>query len=133
MPVATVTVDFVNEPKPGKKFGSIKTKELAYVSVKPEDLNKFTKGSQYQIEYTETAEGYKNFVRVVGTSSTAPKNGSHNGEQSRYIFITGVVGRAVGSGNVPPGQVADWVIAAADAWEALRRYDNEPPPAEPPY
>lgn len=118
MPVAQVTVDFVNPPKEGKKFGSIKTKELAYVSVKPSDLGQFTKGSAYQIEYTETAEGYKNFVRIVGKPNGAAPNGARNADSARDIFVTGVVGRAMGSGKFGMDEIGLLTAKAVATWEA---------------
>lgn len=124
MPVATITAEFVNQPKEGKRYGSVKDKALGYVSVKPEDLSKFTKGSRYQIEYTETAEGYKNFVRIVAPANGAAPNGS-SGADSRMIFITGTVGRAMQSGKFT---VADLVALAESA---ARAYDKINAPKSP--
>lgn len=118
MPVATVTVDFVNQPKEGKKFGSIKTKELEYISVKPEDLAKFSKGSKYQIEYTQTDQGYKNFVRIVAQSNGVAPNGSRNADSARDIYVTGVVGRAMGSGKFGMDEIGLLTAKAIAAWES---------------
>lgn len=118
MPVAQVTADYVNQPKEGKRFGSIKTKELGYVSVKPSDLGQFTKGATYQIEYTETDEGYKNLVRIVAPANGATKpNGTQNMDNAKSIFITGVVGRAMQGGQFQVSDIAALTHAAASAFD----------------
>ena len=51
---ATVTVAYVNPPKPPRKSGSIKTAEGEYFSVWPNMLKQFQQGETYEVEYTET-------------------------------------------------------------------------------
>ena len=51
---ATVTVAYVNPPKPPRKSGSIKTVEGEYFSVWPNMLNQFQQGETYEVEFTET-------------------------------------------------------------------------------
>lgn len=132
MPNATVTVEFVNQPKEGKAFGSIKTKELGYVGMKPADLSKFTKGQTYEIEYKVSGdEGqWKNLVKVVSKpNGAAPAGGTHSPDNSRMIFITGIVGRAMGSGKYGPESIRELTMSAAGAYDALTTM--KPKPAEP--
>ena len=51
---ATVTVQYVNGPKPGKKLGTIKTREDEYFYVRPDMLRHFQQGETYDLGYTET-------------------------------------------------------------------------------
>lgn len=116
MPTTNVTIEFVNQPKEGKRFGSIKTKEIGYVGVKPADLSQFTKGSQYQIEYAERGE-YKDFVRIVAKANGQAPNGSRNADSARDIFVTGVVGRSMQSGKFGLDEIGLLTARAVTAWE----------------
>lgn len=55
--------------------------------------------------------------------SPAPyQNGNGNGRgltQAKEIFITGIVGRAMGSGQFTSTDIKLLALAAADAWDAL--------------
>lgn len=117
MPNASVTVQFVNQPKPGKKFGSIKTDELGYLSVKPENLSLFTKGAKYVVEYTEKGE-YKDFVRIV----EAPKPHAVGGSESWQVpnFVSNIVGQAIVAGKITgPTDIMMWALAAKEAGETV--------------
>lgn len=122
MPQATVTVEFVNPPKEGKAFGSIKTKELGYVGMKPADLTSFAKGQRYEIEYKVSGDNgqYKNFVKLASKPNGASGTGAgHSPDNSRMIFITGIVGRAMGSGKYAALDIAPLTKAAAAAFDSL--------------
>lgn len=118
MPIATVTAQFVNQPKEGKRFGSIKT-EIGYIGVKPSDLSQFVKGQKYEVEYKENGE-YKDFVRIVSAPAASAghnrpnANGANTG---REIFITGVVGRAMGSGKFGLDEIGLVTAKASAAWD----------------
>ena len=137
MQKATVTVDFVNPPKDGKKFGSIKTKELGYVSVWPDKLDNFKKGQKYTIQYETTDSGYHNFKAMaggdfpdsdLGDTGVAPPplpKPNYQTAPSRpvdptpeRIFVCGIVNSAVSSGRVELDR--DAIIAlvneARSAW-----------------
>lgn len=119
MPTETITVAFVNEPKPGKKFGSIKSEGGIYYSVKPDQLALFKKGGTYEIQYGfDKTNTYRNFERIVGA---APSNSTHasNGQtKSIEMFVMGTIGRALqGSGTFPDeADLTEWVRAARKAW-----------------
>lgn len=165
--VAQVKVLFVNPPSGGKPFGSIKTQELGYVSVKPEILNMFQVNRTYVIQYDVTPKGYKNFVRfgpmeyapngngssVQGYTPPAPpyqppppttygqqaptprqtapayQQQSEKDDPSRMIFVTGVVGRAMGSGQFGVGDIASLATTANETYNALKDNIKATPPA----
>ena len=64
MTTAKITVEFVNEPKPGKKMGSIKTKELGHIWCWPNQLDIFKQGHHYDIEYTINGD-FKTFKSMA--------------------------------------------------------------------
>src|SRR5437016_10598295 len=51
MPKETVTIAYVNQPKEGKKMGSIKTTNGQYFNVYLDKLGLFGVGQTYEIEY----------------------------------------------------------------------------------
>jgi hypothetical protein len=119
MPYATVTVLYVNEPGPGKSYGSVKTQELGYLSVKPHELGLFQKGRRYEIEYVLTDKGYKNFKRINLQAGPPPTSPAKPDEAARLIFITGITGRAMGSGKFEAGDIRNLALEANEAWRAL--------------
>lgn len=139
---ATVTVKFVNQPKDGKKKGSIKTMDGQTYGVWADKLNQFQQGKTYELEYEseewqgKTYLNAKKWKEVAGqTNATAASN---VGSNDRAMFITGVVGRAMGSGQFPATELKLLTLAAADAWAELQVYkpnqlDNSglPPDSEP--
>lgn len=77
MPVATITCQYINEPKPGKKSGSIKTAELGYISVWADKLPYFEKGQRYTVEYSINGD-FKNFVRMAASAPQQIQSGGYN-------------------------------------------------------
>lgn len=67
----TLTPDYVNAAKPGKRYASIKVGNV-YYSFDPKviPLEKFTKGRPATVEVKVTAEGYNNIVRLVEAPQT---------------------------------------------------------------
>lgn len=53
----TVTVQYVNPPKPGKKSGTIKSIDGQMFGVWPDKLGDFEPGETYEIDFTEKAVG----------------------------------------------------------------------------
>lgn len=51
---AKITVQYVNEPKPGKKLGNVKDADGQIWFVRPNMLNLFRPGEDYKVEYTES-------------------------------------------------------------------------------
>jgi hypothetical protein len=118
MPIAKVTVNYVNAPAAGKQYGSIKTEELGYLSVKPGDLALFAKGHKYEVEYEERGQ-YKNFVRLAAPPPGAPAQAAGNDDVQRMIFVTGVVGRAMGSGKFGASEIKELTLEANEAFREL--------------
>ena len=127
MPIETVMVQYVNQPKEGKKQGSIKTDDGRYFGVWPEKLCLYTPGEFYEIEYDAQ---YKTVKRIVtgpgasGSASSAPRaNGqaqSHSPSHTKSVemFVMGVIGRTLqGTGDVPSAAVlTQWVRSLRLAW-----------------
>jgi len=129
MPITGVTVDYVNQPKPGKKMGSIKTQELGYVGVWPDKLDLFQQGRRYVIEYEVNGE-FKKFVRIKA-EEPAPSggtSGASRSSQAKEIFVTGVIGRYLqGAGTWPTGNTLALMVAEArDAWETAMEGKSSP-------
>ena len=141
MATATVTVKFVNQPREGKKKGNIKTADGQQYGVWADKLSQFQPGKTYEIEYEseewqgKTYHNVKKFKEVAGqTNASAAAN---VGSNDRAMFITGIVGRAMGSGQFPATEIKLLTLAAADAWADLQAYkpadmsSQEPPDGEP--
>jgi hypothetical protein len=70
---ATLTVQYVNEPKPGKKLGNIKGIDGQIWFVAPGMLRRFSEGETYKVEYAEShANGviYRHIKNVYLTTPT---------------------------------------------------------------
>ena len=81
----TIKVQFVNQPKEGKKKGSIKTEDGRYFDVWPNMLSQFSRGESYEIT-TESREWQgkqyytiKTAAQVHGNGSSAPATNGSNG------------------------------------------------------
>ncbi len=58
---ATITVQYLNEKKPGQRNASIKDVDGAYFWIKPEELHEFQVGGSYDISFVTTqSNGYTN-------------------------------------------------------------------------
>lgn len=131
MPTTAIKVSFVNEPKPGKKMGSIRTDDGVYYSVYPEKLDMFLPGQSYRINYTTSASGYHTFKNMatdaeidgpivvplmVANGRGAPAQPAHT--KSVEMFVMGVIGRTLQStGTVPDvGTLTLWVRHLRRAW-----------------
>ena len=107
MLTSQVTVDYVNEPKEGKPFGSIKTKELGYVSVPPDKLGLFEKGGKYSINYETTDRGYHNFKSLANgfpehdlpKAFQKPSPRSSEDATPERIYVCGIVNSAIAHGG----------------------------------
>lgn len=77
LPTAEITVAFVNEPKEGKKNGSIKAADGQYYSVPPHMLPQFAKGMRCRVEYKPFGDTGRAIQKVIGNTNmtpTVPKN-----------------------------------------------------------
>ena len=133
MPYATVTVRYVNDPKPGKKMGSIKSTDDVYYGAWPNQLRQFESGQTYDIEYEELGSGFKKFVRFQdeGQRQEPTKaNGARrpgSGDQTEDNACMGLVNRAFhGTGVIPPvDELTNMFTNIRLAWRASKtRADN---------
>lgn len=125
MPTATIEVQFVNPPKPGKKQGSVKTVSGEYYGVDPTQLGQFQPGSTYTIEYeTRVFNGkeYRNFRRM-DASSPPPAQSKQVQAFSTPVEITAreIVASALhGVGTLPDTEIlTTWFLAVKNAFEAV--------------
>lgn len=124
MPTATVTVSYVNPPKPGKKMGSIKCGDV-YYGVWPDKLSLFQAGQTYNIEYTED-NGFKNFKKLANGASSGhistfvPKAAaSHKSDaKAEEMFVMGFMNRCYqGACSVPSQtQLVSEMLTLRNAW-----------------
>jgi hypothetical protein len=135
MPVADITVKYVNPPRPGKKMGSIKTTGDEYYNVWPDKLGLFNAGQNYNIEYDVNDQGFKSFKKLVGDSANgqvpvgtlaaarahapAPATRSGGDAKAAEMFVMGFMNRCYqGMGSVPPhGQLVIELRTLKSAWE----------------
>lgn len=128
MNTATVKVAFVNQPKPGRKQGSIKTEEGTYIGVWPEQLSKFKPGGTYEIEYETNEKGYHTMKRLVGGDIVPPTAGQALNKTSSFakgsdtkaveMVVMGIVGRAHQSTGTLPDEdtLYGQMLAVRAAW-----------------
>lgn len=132
MQTTTVTVQYVNQPKPGKKMGSIKASDGKYYNVWPDKLPLFSEGSTYTINYTED-NGFRTFKGMgngeVGQQvgnvarniarTAAPNDGQAS--KAEEMFVMGFLNRCYGGGSVMPPKaqlVAEGRMLRA-AWQEI--------------
>lgn len=97
---ATLRVKYVNQPREGKKMGSIKGEDGTTIGVFPDKLSLFQQGQTYTVEYDEMDSGFKRFKRIIPGAPNTVSNGGH--DKAVEIFVTGVIGRCFqGTGNLP--------------------------------
>lgn len=81
MPTMTMTVKYINAPKPGKQRGSIKGADDQILGIFADKLGLFEPGRTYEIEYIETASNgvtYRN-VKSAKPIETATPAAAHTG------------------------------------------------------
>ena len=81
---ATIKVQYINQPRPGKKLGSVKTEDGRYFQVWPDKLSSFQPGGTYEVEYESSQFNGKTYDKVtsiaaVNGSATPAGNGANNG------------------------------------------------------
>ena len=151
------TVRFVNFPKPGGKYGSLKLSDNSNLMCPPDLLPHFRAGMYCDIPTKAQTWGQgtdqERQVQVVAGPPQPAQNGSYSapaqqgynrpvpretppygarspGERPSYgygrppadermIFVTGVVGRAMGSGKFTASEIPVLAMAAAAAFAQL--------------
>lgn len=131
----TINIKYVNPANPGKKYGSIKDANGVSYFVAKDEVSRFQPGTTVSIE-TETQDWSGKSVTVVksgpataGPGPTITREGVSTptntyspppraANDSRQIFVTGVVGRAMGSGKFEPSHIEALTVAAMAAYDA---------------
>ena len=142
--MTVVNIKYVNPAKPGKKFGSLKSVEGETYWVPAGMVSDFTAGTTVDIP-TESQKWGANIVNVVSGAARAsteqapwqkpaapvpPRPAAPPsapaatpppvGSKDALIFVTGVVGRAMGSGQYKAGDIQDLTHEALKAWFMLK-------------
>lgn len=138
--MTVITLRYVNQPKnPTGKMGSIVGNDGTRYMVPVENLGKFAVGGTYEVavaqETWKPGEPALMVIRGVpaqtgaapaisGPYPTTPThasghvNGAKIGESAaRQIFVTGIVGRAMGSGKFSPSDLEALTSAAIAAYD----------------
>lgn len=129
MPTVTVVARQVYMPKPGKKYGAIVTPENERFNGLADQLRGVQKGATVALDYHDDIWG-DSPVRVIQSIKTmaapapGPSSGGGSHADQRMIFITGVVGRAMGSGQFSSDDVKILTLAADAAYTALQAQGN---------
>lgn len=127
MPVANITVAFVNPPKtPSSKKGSIKGDDGVYYGVWADKLPQFQKGGRYSIEYDTERDNQGrdwNTVKRIITNGTGGQTavGRPGGAQparAEEMFVMGLMNRSYqGTGIVPvEDQAYEQILGLRSAW-----------------
>lgn len=139
-----ITIKYVNAPREGKKFGSIKTPDGQTFWVPGALINEFSPGTTVDVPIQDAKWG-ANLVKVVAGSPSGDATPAPQAERGSWspprasvpaapsqpaagnmdrkdalIFVTGVVGRAMGSGQFKSGDVSDLTHEALKAWFMLK-------------
>ncbi len=114
MPSATISVQYVNQPKAGKKEGNVKTTNGEYYGVKPAMLAQFSPGGTYTVEYDSRMWNSKEFKSITTiTAAQAPAAGTGGGNYgpkddttAERIFVQGILQAFITAGKIEPTGVA---------------------------
>ena len=133
MPVATIVPKYINQPKPGKKEGSIRLADDSFYGVPPALIPQFQMGGTYEVEYTERDWQGKTFrsiksVKQVGapqanSGGMAPAKGGYGSTDmatAERILVCGALNAAIRAGQINVMNTAD-VHKAIDGLRATWR------------
>lgn len=134
MSTATVTPDFVNQPRKNPKFGSIKVGDT-YYSVPVSMLSQFQPKQPYIITYETSDAGYHNVktVKPAGGSASLStiqggKYGATDDVTAERIFCCGALNAFITAGKIEPS--AEAVRKATDALRTAWRQTFGAPAAK---
>ena len=124
MQTATVEVKYVNPPKEGKQYGSIRGANNDSWPVKADRIREFEPNKAYEIAYTEGSNGFKNIIGVkrivpqaqpqpgqfeqfdAAKPSTKPAAAANQyyrptaPQDARRMFITATLGKFIATGRI---------------------------------
>ena len=139
MNTATVEVKYVNPPKDGKQYGSIKSNNNESWPVKADRIKDFAVGNTYEVAYTEGTNGFRNIIGVKplappkrnsSVSDVALEQGQFTqvppqaqpapkASQSEHIFTCGGLYRDIEMGRV--GTSEDELVERTVLWRNVYR------------
>ncbi len=151
------TPQYVDGAKPGKKYGTIKDTAGARFLIPFGVEGMFAKGQPVNIRYEHESWCKDGIVRAVNgqqlnsaapapplpatqqTVAQAPLTPPRASDTAEEIFVTGIVGRAMGSGQFSVTDIALLAKAATQAWRERQMppppvwdySETNPPPADP--
>ena len=116
-----ITVAFVNQPKPGKKKGSIKTADGRYFYAWPKQLAQFQNGRVYDVGYIESGEAGALF-RNVETVTPVQQEPRSRPQQPDLIDNRPTNGHAQNGSHIGTRKAASeyWTPKPADPSTARR-------------
>ena len=151
---ATITPKFMDAPREGGKYWSVKGQDDIQWKVHPDIAQHMARGIPVTVEYTVNdfnGKQYNMVKALAGTAQPAPQPApqpaqpapvvqpqpapapapqpastprpsaahinAHFSTQAEEIFVTGIVGRAMGSGKFGPEHISVLTKAAIQAWQ----------------
>jgi hypothetical protein len=126
---AEITVQFVNPPKPGKKWGSVKSTAGDYYGGPPAMLAQFQPGETCKIEYTlggndGTLKALKQKLAgipaVLQRPVAPPPRASTNPKDSEQMFVTAMMKEVV-KGMYDAGTTTTEMITAVNSFRDVYR------------
>lgn len=135
----TLVPEYVNPPKPGSKYASIKC-QGTYYSFPQDMLSSFQKGVPITVDVHQNDKGFWNIQRVYNAApqpvaspaasppaqplqtqviNPAPSNGGGEAKKSEDIFVCGVVNHAIANQSYPLDATAlsQLIRNARKAWK----------------
>ena len=128
MPVAEITCQFVNPPKPGKRNGSIKSAEGDYYWGSQATIAEFRQGEVVKIEYTTKPKDgggeWRTIVKKIGGAPPVSPNipqvrARSNPSDSEQIFTTALLKEFIAAGKIELSTAE--IIAAVNALRSAYR------------
>jgi hypothetical protein len=141
MTTATINVAYVNQPKPGKKQGNVKTDTGEYYGVALGMLGMFSPGGRYEVSYSSREFNSKTYhtIETVNKVGEAPrasggggaKHGPVDDATAERIFVQGILQAFIRAGKIEtttPNVVAA-VKSLRSAWSQTFGTPAVPAPA----
>ena len=110
MPKATIVVQYINEPKGGRKNGSIKDADGNMWLVPKEELGDYDKGGQYEITYEQFSFKGQDYCSIkekkkVGGEPVGGVGGHGDPQQAERIFVCGAINSTLSNPQVNPLEI----------------------------
>lgn len=138
MPQMTITPSFINQPKAGKKMGTVKLPDNSSLMAYPAVLNQMQPRGTYKVEYDEATESFnfRTIRKVLGTEAAAPAAAASGGGgwredplKQEQIFVCGIINSAIKAGKIglTVDSMVELVTRAREVW--AKTYGTKTTPA----